>query len=146
MQHGFAIGTASERSGVKVPTIRYYEGVGLLPVPARTGTGRRSYGQADVERLTFIRHARELGFEIDAIRTLLHLQDEPHQSCDSADAIARVRLEDVQQRLKSLRALEAELVRMVEGCSHGRVESCRVIEILADHGQCAFHEGNAHAA
>lgn len=139
MHQGMAIGKAAERSRVKVPTIRYYEGIGLLPSPERTDGNRRLYGDNDVNRLAFIRHARELGFELDAIRTLLHLQDEPAQPCADADAIARARLDEVRQRIASLRALEAELQRMVDGCSHGRVETCRVIEILADHSECRFH-------
>lgn len=139
MDHAYAIGTVAARSGVKVPTIRYYETVGMLPAPARTDGNRRIYSDRDVKRLAFIRHARELGFELDAIRTLLHLQDEPSQSCESADSIAKVRLDEVRQRIRSLTALEAELQRMVNGCSHGRVETCRVIEILADHGECRFH-------
>ena len=139
MDHAIAIGKAAERSGVKVPTIRYYEGIGLLPALPRSEGNRRLYDKADVSRLGFIRHARELGFELDAIRTVLRLQDEPDQSCADADEIARTRLNDVRQRIRSLLALEAELERMVEGCSHGHVETCRVIEILADHAECRFH-------
>ena len=129
----------SDASGVKVPTIRYYEQIGLLPTPARTEGGRRSYGRKDVERLSFIRHARELGFDIEEIKTLLALQDRPNQSCADADGIARARLDDVKQKITSLMALRHELERMVEGCSHGRVETCQVIEILADHGKCQHH-------
>ncbi|PRH87983.1 MerR family transcriptional regulator [Labrys okinawensis] len=133
---GVAIGEAAKRSGVKVPTIRYYEQVGLLPAPPRTDGNRRLYEAADVRRLAFIRHARELGFEVEAIRTLLDLQDNPGQSCAVADAIARARLAEVEQRIASLQALKAELQRMAEGCRHGRVDECRVIEILADHDKC----------
>ncbi|WDR06999.1 helix-turn-helix domain-containing protein [Devosia rhodophyticola] len=143
MQIDFAIGEVARQSGVKVPTIRYYEQIGLLPTPARTTNNRRIYDQDDLNRLTFIRHARELGFEVDAIRTLLALQDQPQRSCQQADTIAKARLIDVEQRIASLNALKAELERMVLGCSHGRVEDCRVIEILADHGQCRHHQ---HAA
>jgi len=140
MPHGqFSIGEVSKASAVKVPTIRYYEEIGLLPSPPRTEGNRRSYGEADISRLAFIRHARELGFEIDSIRTLLTLQDEPDQSCAAADAIARDRLVEVERRIASLTALKAELARMVEGCSHGHVAQCRVIEILADHGECEHH-------
>lgn len=130
------IGEASRKSGVKVPTIRYYESIGLLPAPRRSDGNQRAYEASDLRRLAFIRHARELGFEVDAIRTLLQLQDEPHQSCASADAIAKARLADVEQRIRSLTALKGELEAMVEGCGHGRVDQCRVIEVLADHGQC----------
>lgn len=143
MQHGVAIGKISEATGVKVPTIRYYEQIGLLPTPPRTEGNRRSYGRDDAERLTFIRHARELGFEIDQIRTLLSLQDRPEQSCQDADSIAKARLVEVRAKIASLQALEAELERMVVGCSHGRVEECQVIDILADHGKCRFHQHEA---
>lgn len=130
------IGEAARQSGVKVPTIRYYEGIGLLSAPSRSEGNQRSYEPSDLNRLAFIHHARELGFEIDAIRTLLQLQDDPYQSCASADAIAKARLIEVEQRIRSLNALKAELEQMVEGCGHGRVDQCRVIEVLADHGKC----------
>lgn len=143
MSHGIAIGKVSEATGVKIPTIRYYEQIGLLPAPPRTQGNRRTYDRKDAERLTFIRHSRELGFEIDQIRTLLDLQDRPDQSCADADTIARARLVEVKDKIASLKALEAELERMVEGCSHGRVESCHVIEILADHGKCKHHQHDA---
>jgi len=130
------IGDAARQSGVKVPTIRYYESIGLLAAPSRSEGNQRSYEPADVRRLAFIRHSRELGFEVDAIRTLLTLQDEPDQPCASADAIAKARLVEVEQRIRSLMALKAELELMIEGGGHGRVAQCRVIEVLADHGQC----------
>jgi DNA-binding transcriptional MerR regulator len=133
------IGEAARESGVKAPTIRFYEQIGLLPAPPRSEGNRRQYNGNDLRRLTFIRHARELGFEIDAIRTLLALQDQPGQSCAVADEIARARLADVQQRIASLTALKAELKRMIASCAHGTVDQCRVIEILADHGQCKHH-------
>lgn len=142
MSHGIAIGKVSQESAVKVTTIRYYEEIGLLPAPPRTEGGRRTYDRSDIERLTFIRHSRELGFEIDQIRTLLQLQDRPDQSCEEADVIARARLVEVKEKIASLVALQAELERMVDGCSHGRVETCKVIDILADHGQCRHHRSD----
>lgn len=137
MMQGATIGEAARQSGVKVPTIRYYEQIGLLPAPLRGEGNRRTFQDADLRRLAFIRHARALGFEIEAIRTLQALQDDPNQSCSAADSIAKARLVDVNQRLASLRALKVELEMMIDGCSHGRVGTCRVIEVLADHGQCA---------
>lgn len=136
MSQQISIGEAARLSGVKAPTIRYYEQIGLLPVPPRTEGNRRYYESEDLRRLAFIRHARELGFEVAAIRTLLMLQDDPNQPCGIADAIARARLTEVEQRIASLTALKAELEVMVEGCRHGRLAECRVIEVLADHGQC----------
>jgi DNA-binding transcriptional MerR regulator len=136
MTRKISIGEASRSCGVKVPTIRYYEQIGLLPAPPRTESNRRTFDAGDLRRLAFIRHARELGFEIDAIRTLLTLQDDPRQPCATADAIARARLEEVEQRINSLNALKSELAVMIESCSHGQVADCRVIEVLADHSHC----------
>lgn len=137
---GVAIGEAANRSGVKVPTIRYYEQIGLLPAPDRTESQRRVYGDADLSRLSFIRHARELGFDVEAIRTLIALQEDPHQSCATADETARARLAEVERRIASLQALRRELLRMVENGCEGRVENCRVIETLSEpheHGPLA---------
>ena len=146
MSTNFSIGEVSQRSGVKVPTIRYYEQIGLLPTPQRTEGNRRFYGDADLRRLAFIRHGRELGFEIDAIRALLILQEDRNQSCASACDIARARLEEVEQRLRSLKALRVELKAMIECGQHGKVAECRVIEVLADHGKCksSVHHSPAH--
>jgi DNA-binding transcriptional MerR regulator len=127
-----SIGELSRRAAVKVPTIRYYEQIGLMPETGRTEGKQRRYGRMAVARLAFIRHARELGFEVDAIRTLLSLQDDPDQSCARADEIAKARLVEVENRIASLKALRKELQKMVEECACGRVGECRVIETLAD--------------
>jgi DNA-binding transcriptional MerR regulator len=127
-----SIGELSRRAAVKVPTIRYYEQIGLMPETARTEGKQRRYGRMAVARLAFIRHARELGFEVDAIRTLLSLQDDPDQSCARADEIAKARLVEVEKRIASLKALRKELRKMVEECACGRIGECRVIETLAD--------------
>jgi len=127
-----SIGELARRAAVKVPTIRYYEQIGLMPETDRTQGKQRRYGREAVTRLAFIRHARELGFEVDAIRTLLSLQDDPDQSCARADEIAQARLAEVEKRIASLAALRTELRKMIEECACGRVGQCRVIETLAD--------------
>jgi DNA-binding transcriptional MerR regulator len=134
-QQDFPIGVAATRSGVKVPTIRYYEQIGLLPRPPRTKSNRRRYDANDLNRLAFICHAREQGFDIQASRALLTLQDNPDQSCVAADVIARARLDEVEQRIATLIVLKAELQHMIAECSRGRVAECRVIEVLADHSK-----------
>lgn len=127
-----SIGELARRTGVKVPTIRYYEQIGLLPAPPRTEGQQRRYDRAAVARLSFIRHSRELGFDVEAIRTLVSLQDDPDQPCATADQIARTHLVEVEKRIASLTALRSELQHMVEECACGRVAECRVIETLAD--------------
>jgi DNA-binding transcriptional MerR regulator len=132
-----AIGRLAELAATKVQTVRYYEEIGLIRPFMRSDGGHRLYEPEAVNRLKFIRHARELGFGIQAIRELLKLSDNPETSCEAADAIARAQLEQVEIRLEKLRALRKELSRMVQECGHGRVCHCRVIEVLSDHRHCA---------
>jgi len=130
------IGRAASATGCKVQTIRYYEQIGLLPEAPRTSGNQRLYSEAHVRRLAFIRHARELGFPLDAIRDLLSLADDPNQPCAEADSIARMQLAQVETRIARLNSLKAELERMIEQCEGGKVANCRVIEVLDDHSQC----------
>lgn len=134
-----SIGAAARETGIKVPTIRYYEEVGLLTAPERTGSNRRTYDAATVRRLRFIRHARELGFSVEAIRQLLDLSDQPDLSCQQVDIIARSHLAEIDEKIARLTSLRVEVQRMVEEGEHGRVAECRVIEVLGDHGAC-LHE------
>ena len=130
------IGELSRRTGTKVQTIRYYEEIGLMHEAGRTGGGQRRYAPADLDRLAFIRHARQLGFSLDAIRELLSLSDEPSRSCSDVDSIARRQLRQVEQRIARLRALQKELKRMVAECNGDSVAECRVLEVLRDHAEC----------
>ena len=127
----FSIGELSRRTEVKVPTIRYYEQIGLLPPAPRTEGQQRRYGRADAARLDFIRHARTLGFEIEDIRELLALSADPDRPCAGADDIATRHLAVVEQRIAQLTALRAELCKMVEACQGGCISDCRVIESLS---------------
>lgn len=138
MKLGLPIGEASRASGIKVPTIRYYEQIGLLPAPPRTEGNRRLYDAADLRRLRFIRHARDLGFEIDPIRELLAMAGDPGRPCATADQIARTHLADIDHKIARLTALRAEIARMAD-CSNSAVADCRVIEVLGDHAEC-LHE------
>ena len=137
------IGQLSTATGAKVPTIRYYEDIGMLPEPERTAGNQRRYGQAQVDRLRFIRHCRDLGFPLADVRALLDLSDDPDRSCARADAIARHQLQEVERRLASLASLRQELCRMIDQCAGGTVADCRVIESLADHAHCI---ADRHAA
>ena len=130
------IGSLARKTGTKVQTIRYYEQIGLMPEPGRTEGGQRRYGDDELDRLAFIRHARQLGFSLEAIRELLDLSDHPHRPCLEADAIARRQLKQVEQRLARLEALRTELQRMVHECSGGQTADCRVLEVLRDHSEC----------
>ncbi len=135
----FSIGELSRRTNVKVPTIRYYEESGLLDAPPeRTEGNQRRYDAAGgLERLSFIKHARDLGFSIDAIAALIELQGHPDRSCAEATDIASAQLADVRAKVKRLCALEKELERISKGCDgDGVTENCYVLASLADHDLC----------
>jgi Cu(I)-responsive transcriptional regulator len=135
-----AIGDLSRKTGVKVPTIRYYEGIGLLPAPPRSEGNRRLYGAKAVDRLRFIRHARELGFEVEAIRELLDLAEQPQRSCAKVDALAREHLRTITSRIERLTALKAEVEHMIKACAKGKIAKCCIIDTLSHHEHCLHAE------
>jgi len=133
MKKFLTIGDLALRSATKVQTIRFYEQENLMPAPPRTSGGQRRYDEKHAKRLDFIRHARELGFPLDAVRELLNLSDRPDQSCESVDHVARDVLADVEAKIERLLTLQTELRRMIRQGKHGKIGECRIIEVLADH-------------
>jgi len=134
------IGGLAEQTGCKIQTIRFYEQIGLLKTPARTEGNQRRYGTDSVKRLQFIRHARDMGFDVEDIRELLRLSAHPEEKCQSAEEIARRHLSSVRDRIKKLKKLEKELVRVTENCTCQKIAECHVIEVLADHGKCGSRQ------
>lgn len=131
------IGGLAKASGVKVTTIRYYESIGLIDPPDRSEGGQRLYDKGAVERMNFIRHARDLGFSLDAIRELIALSANTERSCAEIDEIARRHAADIRHRIKRLKALEREMERMIKACSVDKVADCRVLAVLTHHDLCA---------
>jgi DNA-binding transcriptional MerR regulator len=131
MRASFPIGEVARQTGIKVPTIRFYEQIGLLPEVLRSSGNRRRYGASDVRRLVFIRHARQLGFEVSAIRTLLTFQDQPDSSCRQIDALVADHLAAIDTKIDRLVTLRGELRLILARCRGGRVAECRVIESIA---------------
>lgn len=125
-----AIGELSKTTNTKIETIRYYERIGLLAKPARTDGNYRSYSFADLNRLSFIRRARDLGFSLDDVRALLTLADDRSQSCSTVDALAQNHLRDVERKILDLTALRRELASVIKACRGGTVGDCRIIEAL----------------
>lgn len=127
-----SIGDLSKATGVKVVTIRYYEQVGLMPVPPRTEGNYRAYNVGDTRRLQFIRRLRDLGFTIEEVRDLLQLSSEKNQPCDEVDRITREHLATVEMKLRDLEKLASELLRLSRRCrGGGRIADCRIIEALS---------------
>ena len=125
------IGELARATATNIETIRYYERIGLLPIPARTGGNYRMYARSHLERLSFIRRGRDLGFSLDEVRDLLRLSDDREQSCAEVDRIARIHLIEVERKLADLAALGAELRQLIDQCRHGTIAECRIIGALA---------------
>ncbi|MCF6273068.1 MAG: helix-turn-helix domain-containing protein [Rhodobacteraceae bacterium] len=132
-----SIGELSRKTGVKIPTIRYYEQMKLIAAPERSSGNQRRYSKTELDRLGFIKHARDLGLKIEDIRELLTLAAHPEQPCAQANQIAANHLGSVRAKIAQLQRLEAELARMAEGCSSGKIENCYVIESLSNHALCS---------
>ena len=130
MDH-FSIGELASATGTKVETIRYYERIGLLPAPARTVGNYRIYAVDHLNRLSFIRRARHLGFTLLQVRELLELADQKNRSCAAVDAIAREHLAEVQRKIADLTALRRELTDVIGQCRRGTIAECRILEALA---------------
>jgi DNA-binding transcriptional MerR regulator len=129
------IGELAERTGTSVPTIRYYEQIGLLPRASRQAGGQRVYSRDDVERLTFIRRCREFHFSIDQVRALVTIVHDPKSSCIDARDMAAEHLTAVRAKMRELKALERSLVAFVKSCdtscAGGPGPECVILNDLA---------------
>jgi len=123
------IGVLSRATGVNVETIRYYERIGLLPEPARTEGGHRSYDDDQLRRLVFIRRGRELGFSLEALKTLMRLVDGGY-TCGEVRDITLAHLDDIRQKIADLHSLEKTLETIAAQCAGGAVPECPVIDAL----------------
>jgi len=137
----YSIGAMSKVTGVKVPTIRYYEDIGLLPEPGRNAGNQRRYDQAGMDALGFIKHARDLGFTLEDIRALMGLDGQLGLDCAEADRIAGIQLANVRSRITMLQQLATELERISHLCVGGTGGHCRVLTALGDHSQCGGEHG-----
>ena len=131
-----SIGQLSHMTDVKIPTIRYYEQIGLLDQPVRTDSNQRRYAKEDIMRLAFIKHARDLGMPVEAIRDLIKLSNHPDKLCADADQIAKEHLSVVRAQIAKLKRLEKELARIASSCKSDKIGDCYVIRALADHSLC----------
>ena len=128
------IGEFAERTGTSVPTIRYYEQIGLLRRAPRQSGGQRVYGRDDVERLTFIRRCREFDFSIEQVRALVAIMQDPKSSCMDAREMAAEHLDAVRAKMREVKALERSLVEFVSACdgscAGGPGPECVILEDL----------------
>ncbi len=132
----FSIGEMSRRTGVKVPTIRFYEEKGLLPQPGRTAGNQRRYDNTALKRLNFIRHARELGLPLGDISELISLEGADGGELNRAHSIAQNQRNRIRERIAKLKKLERELTRISTACDGDHDHVCAVLRAFGDHGGC----------
>jgi MerR family transcriptional regulator, mercuric resistance operon regulatory protein len=132
MQTNIQIGELSQRTACNVETIRYYERIGLLPKPARSGGRFRRYGLPDVARLRFIRRARQLGFALGEVRQLLRLAaGEGEDVCAETRSLATVHVAEIRAKIADLQAMERVLADAIRDCEAGGRPACPLLEVLA---------------
>lgn len=127
------IGDVSKQTGCKIETIRYYERIGVIDPPPRRGA-YRDYGPRDIERLRFVRRARELGFSLEEVRALLDLTPGPDVHCDQVQSIAEQHLGNVRAKLADLARMETALTKLIRQCGTTSDDRCPVLESLASEG------------
>ena len=124
------IGAASKASGVSAKMIRYYEEIGLIPAPARTDSGYRSYSASDLHRLNFVRRARDLGFSVKEIGELLSLWSDRSRHSADVKRIAQAHIDALQQKIEELRSMADTLQNLVGCCAGDDRPDCPILERL----------------
>jgi Cu(I)-responsive transcriptional regulator len=124
------IGEIAKTTGLKVETVRFYEGEGLIDAPRRSGGNYRLYDQSHLDRLSFIKRSRDLGFTLDQVRDLLRLADDPRGSCDKVDAMAVLHIEEIDRKLSDLQKLRAEIAKWGQ-CDGTTIAECGLIDALS---------------
>jgi len=137
--HYFTIGALAKRAAVAIDTIRYYEREGLLPVPHRRASGYREYDVGAIERVRFIRRAKDLGFTLDEIRDLLMLESDRDHGVEGVKQRAIKRLAELDQRIAQMTEMRDGLALLIEACpGHGEPECCPILSSM--HGVEAVSE------
>ncbi|QDT55818.1 Mercuric resistance operon regulatory protein [Caulifigura coniformis] len=128
------IGRVAKAAGLGVETIRFYEREGLLPAPSRRRSGYRSYDPGVVVRLQFIRRAKDLGFTLGEIKSLLDLRQDPSATAADVKRQARLKIDDVERRIRSLQEIRDALLHLVTQCrGQGPLSECPIVDAM-EHG------------
>lgn len=124
------IGDIAKRTGLKIETVRFYESEGLIDPPLRSGGNYRLYDQSHLDRLSFVKRSRDLGFTLDQVRDLLRLADYPRGSCAEVDAMAVQQIAEIDRKLADLQTLREEVARWGR-CDATTIADCRLIDALS---------------
>jgi Cu(I)-responsive transcriptional regulator len=124
------IGDIAKRTGLKIETVRFYESEGLIDPPLRSGGNYRLYDKSHLDRLSFVKRSRDLGFTLDQVRDLLRLADDPRGSCAEVDAMAVQQIAEIDRKLADLQTLREEVARWGR-CDATTIADCRLIDALS---------------
>jgi MerR family transcriptional regulator, copper efflux regulator len=124
------IGEAAAATGISAKMIRYYESIDLIPKAVRTYAGYRVYGPDDLHTLRFIRRARDLGFSIEQIKTLLSLWQQKRPSAE-VKVVALGHIEELEEKIRALDSMRRTLVHLVHHCHGDDRPTCPIIDELA---------------
>ncbi len=127
----FTIGQLSKLTDVNIETIRYYEKIGIMPNPPRSSSGYRIYSAPHLERLSFVRRSKELGFSQPEVRKLLTLVDDHQYTCAEVQEITANQLAAVRTKIKDLQKLAKALAKMVSECDGGDIPECPIVDTLS---------------
>ena len=124
------IGQAAQASGITAKMIRYYESIGLFPQAGRTANGYRDYETADVQRLRFIRRARDLGFSLKRIRELLELWSDQDRHSADVKSLALAHIAELEARAAELKGMMKILRTLARACDGDQRPDCPIMEEL----------------
>lgn len=128
------IGEAAQASGLSAKQVRDYEKAGLLAAVARSPSGYRDYAEADVARLRFIRHAREVGFSLEQIAALLALHDDPARCSSAVKRLTATHIQELDARIASLETMRDTLRQWHDACAGDAHAECSILKALQCHG------------
>lgn len=134
LEKSLGVGELARASHCQIETVRYYEKIGLMPIPQRTEGGHRIYKQRDLKRLTFIRRSRQLGFSVAQVRDLLGFVDEPNHTCGEVKALTLAQSKEVERKIEDLQRLHHALMEMANRCKGQSysLDQCPIIDALYD--------------
>ena len=131
MTRTLTIGQVAKRAEIGVETVRFYEREGLIHKPSRLPSGYRQYESDVVDRLRFIRRAKDLGFTLREIKELLELRLDPSSTCEDVNQRARAKIDDIDSKIAALQRIKQALVRLTDTCSGRRkISDCPILEAL----------------
>lgn len=125
------IGQAAAAARISERMIRHYEKIGLIPAAARRDSGYRDYDDRDIHTLLFIGRARDLGFPLEEIRTLLALWHDRGRSSSDVKALALARAAELRRKARELDAMRRTLEQLAESCHGDERPDCPIIDDLA---------------